>query len=127
MAPGHQTGAVPYDRELADRLRATLGGWDETHADDLGLVDEKPMFGGLGFMVAGHLAVCAGSGGGLLVRVDPAEQDDLTEAAGVEPMRMAGRPSRSWVDVAPEALADDEALAAWVERGVDAARSAPRR
>jgi hypothetical protein len=119
---------VPYDRELADRLRTVLGAWDETHTgDDLGLVDEKPMFGGLGFMVAGHLAVCAGSGGGLLVRVDPAEQDDLVDAAGVEPMRMAGRPSRSWVDVSPAALGDDATLTAWIERGVAAARTAPRR
>ena len=125
---GHQTDGVPYDRELADRLRAVLGGWDETHPeDDLGIVDEKPMFGGLGFMVAGHLAVCAGSGGGLLVRVDPAEQDDLTEHDGVEPMRMAGRPSRSWVDVSPAAVSDDQVLTAWVERGVSAARTAPRR
>jgi len=118
---------VPYDRDLADRLRAVLGGWDDERDDDLGMVDEKPMFGGLGFMVAGHLAVCAGSGGGLLVRVDPAEQDELAEADGVEPMRMAGRPSRSWVDVAPDVLVDDEVLTAWVERGVAAARTAPRR
>ena len=119
---------MPYDRELADRLRSVLGGWDEVHPeDDLGMVDEKPMFGGLGFMVAGHLAVCAGSGGGLLVRVDPADQDDLTEHDGVEPMRMAGRPSRSWVDVAPAGLTDDATLTTWVARGVAAARSAPRR
>ena len=119
---------MPYDRELADRLRSVLGGWDETHEDDdLGIVDEKPMFGGLGFMVAGHLAVCAGSHGTLLVRVDPADQDDLTEAAGVEPMRMAGRPSRSWVDVDAATLTDDAVLAAWVDRGVAAARTAPRR
>ncbi|SDU81792.1 TfoX N-terminal domain-containing protein [Microlunatus sagamiharensis] len=83
---------MPYDRDLADRLRAVLGGWDDERDDDLGMVDEKPMFGGLGFMVAGHLAVCAGSGGGLLVRVHPGEQEKLTEADGVEPMRMAGRP-----------------------------------
>ena len=118
---------MPYDRELADRLRSVLGGWDETRDDDLGMVDETRMFGGLGFMVAGHLAVCAGSGGGLLVRVAPAEQDALTETDGVEPMRMAGRPSRSWVEVAPEALDDDAVLTAWVERGVAAARTAPRR
>ncbi|SEQ00472.1 TfoX/Sxy family protein [Microlunatus flavus] len=123
---------MPYDRELADRLRAVLGGWDERHdgadeAEDLGIVDEKPMFGGLGFMVAGHLAVCASSHGGLLVRVDPSDQDALVAADGVEPMRMAGRPSRSWVEVSPDALADDEVLTTWVQRGVAAARIAPRR
>ena len=119
---------MPYDRELADRLRSVLGAWDETHEDDdLGLVDEKPMFGGLGFMVAGHLAVCAGSTGGLLVRVDPADSAALTATEGVAPMRMAGRPSRSWVDVDAAALPDEETLTVWVERGVAAARTAPRR
>ncbi len=117
---------MPYDRELADRLRAVLGGWDETHNDELGMVDEKRMFGGLGFMVAGHLAVCASSSGGLLVRVDPADLAALCADDGVEPMAMAGRTSRSWVDVAPDTLTD-AALTGWVERGVAAARAAPRR
>ena len=118
---------MPYDRELADRLRTVLGGWDESHVDDeLGMVDEKQMFGGLGFMVAGHLAVCAGSRGDLMVRVDPADLDVLCRSDGVEPMKMAGRTSRSWVDVAPDVLTD-AALEVWVDRGVAAARVAPRR
>ena len=41
-------------------------------------------------------------------------------------MAMAGRTSKSWVNVAPDALTD-EALSAWVTRGVAAARDAPRR
>ncbi len=119
---------MPYDAELADRLRTVLGGWDDTHPDDdLGLVDEKRMFGGLGFMVAGHLAVCAGSKGDLMVRVDPADLAELCAAEAVEAMSMAGRTSKSWVHVDPVALERHDALTAWVERGVTAARNAPRR
>jgi hypothetical protein len=124
---------MPYDPVLADRIRMVLaeellGGELDDDEGDLGLVEEKKMFGGLGFMVAGHLAVCAGKEGvgDLMVRVDPADLDALCTADGVEPMAMAGRASKSWVNVAPEVLADD-ALAAWVSRGVAAARSAPRR
>lgn len=118
---------MAYDPELADRLRTVLGGWDEEHeGDELGLVDEKQMFGGLGFMVAGHLAVCAGSRGDLMVRVDPADLPTLCEDDGVEPMAMAGRTSRSWVNVDPAVLSG-ASLTAWVERGVAAARVAPRR
>lgn len=122
---------MPYDRELADRLRAVLGeellgGELDDDLGDLGLVEEKTMFGGLGFMVAGHLAVCAGSKADLMVRVDPADLPGLCEDEAVEPMAMAGRTSKSWVRVAPEALTDD-ALTAWVTRGVAAARTAPRR
>ncbi|MBB3325828.1 TfoX/Sxy family protein [Microlunatus antarcticus] len=122
---------MPYDVALADRIRMVLaeellGGELDDDEGDLGLVEEKKMFGGLGFMVAGHLAVCAGSKGDLMVRVDPAEIDALCADADVEPMAMAGRTSKSWVNVAPEALTDD-ALSAWIERGVTAARSASRR
>ena len=124
---------MPYDRVLADRIRMVLGeellgGELDDDLGDLGLVDEKQMFGGLGFMVAGHLAVCAGreGDGDLMVRVDPADLEELCTDVHVEPMAMAGRASKSWVNVAPEALTD-EALTAWVARGVTAARSAPRR
>ena len=70
--PGRQTGAVPYDRELADRLRASLGGWEDTHDDDLGVADGV---GRRGEEVAPHL----GAGRGVEVRVVQREVD-----AGVE-------------------------------------------
>ena len=132
MVGPDETGPVPYDRVLADRIRLVLGdellGGGDDDLGDLGLVEEKRMFGGLGFMVAGHLAVSAGreGEGDLLVRVDPADLPALCADDGVEPMAMAGRTSRSWVRVAPEALTDD-ALTGWVARGVAAARTAPRR
>lgn len=121
---------MPYDPVLADRIRMVLaeellGGELDDDGGELGLVEEKRMFGGLGFMVAGHLAVCAGSTGDLLVRVDPADLPALCEDVAVEPMAMAGRTSKSWVHVAPQAL--DESLSAWVTRGVTAARRAPRK
>jgi TfoX-like protein len=121
---------VPYDPVLADRVRLVLGGRLDEELGDVpdepGLVEEKRMFGGLGFMVAGHLAVCAGSKGDLMVRVDPADLAALCADDAVEPMAMAGRTSRSWVHVAPHGL-DDDALTAWVARGVAAARDAPRK
>jgi hypothetical protein len=130
--PG-ETGPVPYDAALADRIRMVLseellGGELDDEQGDLGLVEEKRMFGGLGFMVAGHLAVCAGreGEGDLMVRVHPADLDELCADEHVQPMAMAGRTSKSWVNVAPEALTD-EALSVWVARGVTAARNAPRR
>ena len=123
---------MPYDPVLADRIRLVLGeellgGELDDDEGDLGLVEEKKMFGGLGFMVAGHLSVCAGSHGDLMVRVDPADLDALCTDPAVTPMAMAGRTSKSWVHVAPAALAEDAILTAWVTRGVAAARTAPRR
>ena len=60
---------MPYDRDLADRLRLALAG-------EPGLA-ERAMFGGLAFLVDGNMAVAASSDGGLMVRVDPGETPAL--------------------------------------------------
>ncbi|MDX6502141.1 MAG: hypothetical protein QOG23_5401, partial [Blastocatellia bacterium] len=52
---------MAYDLELANRIRELL-------AQQRG-VDEKSMFGGLAFLIGGHLAVAASGKGGLMVRV----------------------------------------------------------
>jgi hypothetical protein len=54
---------------MAERLREIIAG-------EQGVV-EKRMFGGLAFMVDGHLAVSASGRSGLLLRVDPAQTDAL--------------------------------------------------
>ena len=106
---------MAYDEELAARIRATLG-----LEPDLA---EKPMFGGLAFLIGGRMAVAARGGGGLLVRVDPARSDELTQLAGVERMVMRGRPMDGWLDVGTDQVTDDSALRSWVERGVAYARA----
>jgi hypothetical protein len=84
------------------------------------------MFGGLAFLLGGHMSVSASGQGGLLVRVDPADSDALLEEPGATLMQMGGRrPMDGWMRVAPEAVADDEALSRWVDRGLAYARSLP--
>jgi TfoX N-terminal domain len=107
---------MAYDQELADRLRAMLA--DEP-------VVEQKMFGGLAFLMGGHMSVAASGQGGLLVRVDPAQTDDLLAEPGAEEFVMRGRAMHGWLRVAADAVAEDEALAAWVRRGVVYARSLP--
>ena len=107
---------MAYDEELADRIRALL--------DDRDGVTEKKMFGGLGFMIGGNMAIAASGQGGILVRVDPEESDELVATTPAEPMEMRGRQMAGWLRVDP---ADDDELAAWVDRGVSFARSLPRK
>jgi TfoX/Sxy family transcriptional regulator of competence genes len=108
---------MAYDEELAARLRGHLAGEP---------VVEKKMFGGLGFLLNGHLSVSASGQGGLLVRVSPADSDALLAEPGAALMQMGSRPPMDgWIRVAPEALDDDEVLGRWVERGVAYARSLP--
>ena len=85
---------------------------------------EKKMFGGIGFMVEGKLAIAASGQGGALVRVDPAEAGELCAGDGVERMEMRGKPMNGWLRVAANQLEDARDLKAWIDRGVAAAASA---
>ena len=83
------------------------------------------MFGGLAFLINGHMSVAASRRGGLMVRVPPEDTAKLLERAHVEPMVMAGREARGWIRVAAEGLATKRQLHAWVMRGVGHAKSLP--
>jgi hypothetical protein len=108
---------MAYDEVLADRIRELTAGVP---------VVEQKMFGGLAFLLGGHMAVAASGQGGLLVRVEPAETEALLAEPGTGPMEMGGRgPMAGWLRVDAEALAADEALATWVQRGLDHAGSLP--
>lgn len=106
---------MAYDQELADRLRETLTGEPD--------VVEKRMFGGLAFLVSGHLAVSAGGRGGLLLRCDPAQTDALLADARVTPFMMRGRELSGWLHVEVDESVRDDELSRWVEHGVGYARS----
>jgi TfoX/Sxy family transcriptional regulator of competence genes len=108
---------VAYDTELAERIRELL-------APERG-VDEKRMFGGLGFLLNGHMAVAASGQGGLLVRVPPEETDKLLDRAHVGPMVMAGREARGWLRVDSDGLKTQRQLQGWVARAVKYVRSLP--
>jgi TfoX/Sxy family transcriptional regulator of competence genes len=108
---------MAYDEELADRVRALLSGH--------GLADEKKMFGGLGFLLGGNLAVCASHDGGLLVRTNGEGVAELLLDEHVEPMTMGGRESKTWLRVAADGVRTEPELRAWVERGVATAQSLP--
>ena len=83
------------------------------------------MFGGLAFLVGGHMAVAASGQGGLMVRVDPEETDALVAKPHAQPFEMRGRPMKGWLRVDAEGVRTKRRLAPWVERGVAYARSLP--
>ena len=108
---------MAYDEDLANRIRELL-------AQQPG-VDEKPMFGGLAFLVGGHMAVAASGKGGLMVRVPPEATAKLLDRPHVSPMVMAGRETRGWLRVAAEGVKTKRQLQGWVTRGTGYARSLP--
>ena len=115
---GRNTFLVAYDEVLANRIRDVVSG-------EPGLT-EKRMFGGLAFLIDGHLAASASGQGGMLLRVDPAETESLLDEPNVGRFEMRGRgPMNGWLRVSQDAVNTDGALRSWVALGVAYARSLP--
>ena len=95
---------MAYSEELADRLREALQDRDD--------VREQRMFGGLAFMLHGHMAIAASGQGGVMLRCAAADTAEHV-AAGAERMVMRGRAMDGWLTIDGSAL-DDTALDRWV-------------
>jgi TfoX/Sxy family transcriptional regulator of competence genes len=108
---------MAYDEHLANRIRELI-------ACERG-VEEKPMFGGLAFLVNGNMSVAASGRGGLMVRVPPGDTEGLLKREHVEPMVMAGRETNGWVRVSDDGVKTKRQLQSWVTRGIDHAKSLP--
>jgi hypothetical protein len=108
---------MAYDEDLADRIR-------ELVAAERGLTEQR-MFGGLAFLINGHLSVAASGKGGLMLRVDPARTDEFIARSGVRRMVMRGREMDGWLRVDTDVLGTDDQLRQWVTQGVGYARSLP--
>jgi TfoX/Sxy family transcriptional regulator of competence genes len=100
---------------LADRLRPLLGP---------GLV-EKKMFGGIGFMLRGNMAIGTTAKGDLLVRVDPASQAAALQRPGAYRMHMGDRPMTGFIAVDAEGTVGDEALRTWIAYAMTFAETLP--
>src|SRR4051812_41099109 len=101
--------AMAYDEDLADRIRELVGGEDH--------VTEQKMFGGLAFLVNGHMAVAVSGQGGLLVRADPDRSENLVASTAATPMVMRGRPMQGWLRVEAADVRTKRQLTKWVEVG----------
>ena len=101
---------MAYDPRLAHRIRAAL-------ASDPSVAERK-MFGGLAFLVRGHMAVAASSKGGLMVRADPATTADLVETTRAEYVEMRGRQLQGWLYVDSADIRSGDELATWIDRAV---------
>jgi TfoX/Sxy family transcriptional regulator of competence genes len=108
---------MAYDEDLANRIREALAGEDG--------VTEQRMFGGLAFLIGGHMAVAASGAGGLMLRVDPEETDALLAEPHAQPFEMRGRTMDGWLRVDEAGVRSQPDLEPWVRRGVAHARSLP--
>jgi TfoX/Sxy family transcriptional regulator of competence genes len=114
---------MAYDEELADWVRTFLKGDKALKGERA--VEGKRMFGGLGMLVGGNMAVAVRGKGGLLVRVDPEDADDILREPGAKMMKMRGKEMRGWITVDPKACTKRADVQRWVKRGVTFAKSLP--
>jgi TfoX/Sxy family transcriptional regulator of competence genes len=108
---------MAYDEALADRIRELVAG-------EAG-IGEKRMFGGLAFLVHGHMAIAASGQGGAMVRVDPADTEKLLAKGPAEPMVMRGKELDGWVRVPSESLRTRAQLSRWTDRALAYVRTLP--
>ena len=109
---------MAYDLELAKRIRATMAG--------LRSLEEKKMFGGVGFLLNGNMA-CGVNKDDMIVRVEPQMHAELLTHAHTRPFDMTGKPMKGWLVVEPDGCKTDQQLSAWVKKAVDFALSLPKK
>jgi TfoX/Sxy family transcriptional regulator of competence genes len=107
---------MAFDEILASRVRQVLSARND--------VTEKKMFGGLCFMVGGHMC-CGIDAGNFMLRVGPEAYDAALARAHARPMDFTGRPLKGFVYVAPAGLKTKRDLTRWLGMGVDFVESLP--
>jgi TfoX/Sxy family transcriptional regulator of competence genes len=107
---------VAYDERLAERIRRAT-------AERAG-VTEKKMFGGLAFLLDGHM-FCGVIDDELMVRLGEERAGSALDQPHTRPMDFTGRPLKGYIYVAPEGLAEEAELRVWVDAGAEFASALP--
>ncbi|HEY4025467.1 MAG TPA: TfoX/Sxy family protein [Candidatus Dormibacteraeota bacterium] len=97
---------MTYDRDLAQRIRIALASVPD--------VDTRLMFGGIAFMVGGHMA-CGVIGQDLMLRLGSEATQRALQEPHVRVMDFTGRPSRGMVYVGAEGTGDPSNLQRWID------------
>src|SRR5256885_5369643 len=101
-APGAMIVTMAYDEDLANRIRELIASED-------GYTEQK-MFGGIGFMIDGHMAVGVSGEGGLMIHCSKEETEALLAKPGARPFEMRGREMKGWLRVDAESVSTKREL-----------------
>lgn len=107
---------MAHDPGMAEQMRSDLGAPEG--------LSERRMFGGLCFMLHGHM-VCGVHKDGAMYRVGKAAEADALALDGVAPLSFTGRRMGGMVETDLDGFADDEVRAALTALALDHARSLP--
>jgi TfoX/Sxy family transcriptional regulator of competence genes len=107
---------MPYSESLARRVRDAL---QSTRG-----CSEKKMFGGVGFLLHGHMCVGIWQNS-LIVRVGPDAYAEALAQPHVSEFDITGRPMKGWAMVEPDGLERDEQLRVWIDRSLAFVKKLP--
>jgi TfoX/Sxy family transcriptional regulator of competence genes len=109
---------MAYDETLAARIRAALARKKN--------IEEKKMFGGVGFLLNGNLLVGVWKDS-LCVRLGPDQAEEALLEPHVKEFDITGKPMRNWILVEPEGVVKDEQLKDWIQRAVKFVGKLPKK
>ena len=118
LAPVVRLHAVTFNAVLAQRIRVALAGTAG--------VTERRMFGGVAFMLRGHMFVGV-IGSTLMARVGPAEYESALARPHVRPMDFTGKPLRGYVYVDPAGIRLGRQLQSWTRKCATFVDTLPRK
>ena len=100
---------MAFSEALAERIRQRLSRRKN--------VEEKKMFGGIGFLLNGNLLVGAWKDS-LCVRLGPDQAEEALLEPHVKEFDITGTAMKGWVLVEPKRVISDDQLKGWIRRAV---------
>ena len=107
---------MAFDEALAERIRQLLARRKN--------VEEKKMFGGVGFLLHGNMLVGVWKNS-LIARLGPDEGEEALREPHVKEFDITGRAMKGWVLVEAEGAEADDQLSGWIERATQFVRTLP--
>ena len=107
---------MAFSETLAERIRERMARRKD--------IEEKKMFGGVGFLLKGNMLVGVWKDS-LIVRLGPEEGVLALKEPHVKAFDITGRPMKGWVLVEPAGIEDDEHLSGWIQRAVKFVKKLP--
>jgi TfoX/Sxy family transcriptional regulator of competence genes len=98
---------MPYSENLAERVRRML--------KQRSNIDEKKMFGGVGFLMNGNMLVGIWHDS-LIARVGAEQAADALKQSFVKEFDITGKAMKGWIMVDPEGIDFDEQLKDWLSQ-----------
>ena len=107
---------MAFNEALAGRIRQGLARRKN--------IEEKKMFGGVGFLLNGNLLVGVWKDS-LCVRLGPDQAEEALLDPHVTEFDITGRPMKGWVLVEPKGVEGDDQLNDWIERAMQFVTTLP--